>query len=371
MKHIHPFIFIFPLLAACAHDHGEGAHDGESEEGHAHGADEILLSPADAARFGVKVEGVAPAPFGEVLKTMGEILPVAADAATVSAPMTGTVCLASGITEGASLRAGQAVATIDPSGVVGGNPNESARVAVEAAKRELDRLEPLLKDGIVTRRDYNEALRAYEEARAAYSPAASRRTASAPIAGTLTALTVADGQYVEAGEPIATVARTGRLTLRALVPASEAGRLPRISTANISVPSLGIIPLEERGGRLMSASPGSSAATPGYVPVYFSFDNRGDIAPGRGVEAYLIGAPRTALTVASTAIAEQQGEHFVYVKHGDHSYSKIPVTLGSTDGLRTEVISGLHEGDSVVAAGTTFLRLAEVGRVEPEGHTHH
>lgn len=51
--------------------------------------------------------------------------------------------------------------------MAGGDVTENARVQVEAAKRELQRLEPLHAEGIVSTRDYNAALQAYEIAKAA------------------------------------------------------------------------------------------------------------------------------------------------------------------------------------------------------------
>lgn len=359
------------VTTACSHSHSD-SHAGEAEEGHDH-HDEIVMSPADAARFGVSAEAALKAPFCEIVKVSGEVLPAATDRAVVSAPTAGIVRLAPGLESGKTVKAGEVIASISAGNISGGDANQVAKATLDAAKRELDRITPLLKDGLVTKKDYNDALRAYEEARSAYSPRAASGRAASPISGVLSELLVSDGAYVEAGQPIATVARSQRLTLRALLPARHVDLLPRIASANF-VPSHSggdAVRLADRGGKLLSSSTSAGDNTPGYIPVYFTFDNHGDVVPGTPAEVYLIGSQKTdALTVPVGAISEQQGEKFVYVKVEDHAYAKHPVKIGRNDGQRVEILGGIAEGDSVVAVGTTFVRLAETSTVVPEGHSH-
>lgn len=364
-------VFVSVMFGACAHNHAD--EHGHKEEGHGHDHhDEIVMSPSDAARFGVRAEAISKAPFSEVIKTVGEIMPAASDRAVVSAPTAGIVRLARGIEVGANVRAGETVASVSAKNISGGDANSAAKANLNAAKRELDRLEPLLKDGLVTKKDYNEALRVYEEAKSSYSPTAAGGVASAPLAGVISELSVSDGAYVEAGQPIATIGRNNRLTLRALLPASEVAFLPRIATANFR-PSKGgdVISLADRKGALLSSSTSGSGSTPGYVPVYFSFDSNGDVIPGVPADIYLVGSAKAeALTVPLEAISEQQGEKFVYVKVDDHAYRKQNVKVGRSDGKRVEILTGINDGDSVVTVGSTFVRLAETSTVVPEGHSH-
>lgn len=362
------------MAAGCAHDHDHD-HDGdheESEEHHDH-HDDIVIAPKDAARFGIKAEAALKAPFSETVKVAGEILPAATDRSVVSAPTSGIVRLASGIEPGKTVKSGEVIASISSANISGGNVDKVAKATLDAAKRELDRMTPLLKDGLITKKDYNEALRAYEEAKNAYSPTAATGRATTSIAGIVSDLLVSDGAYVEAGQPIATVARSQRLTLKALLPVRYIDFLPRVASANIllSCAKGGAINLSERGGRLLSSSTSAGDATPGYLPVYFTFDNHGDVVPGTPVEVVLIGSQREdAISVPLTSISEQQGEMFVYLKEDDHAYEKCPVRVGRNDGFRVEILDGISEGDSVVASGTTFVRLAETSTVVPEGHSH-
>lgn len=368
-------VTILSLLAAgCAHHHDhDGDHEEESEDHHHDHHDDIVIAPKDAIRFGITAEAALKTPFSETVKVAGEILPAATDRSVVSAPTSGIVRLVPGIEPGKTVKAGEGIASISAANISGGSSDKVAKATLDAAKRELDRLTPLLKDGLITKRDYNEALRAYEEAKSAYSPVAASGRATASISGIVSDLLVSDGAYVEAGQPIATVARSQRLTLKALLPARYIDFLPRVSSANIllSASKGGAVNLAERGGKLLSSSTSAGDATPGYLPVYFSFDNHGDVVPGTPVEVILIGSQRDdAISVPLTAISEQQGEMFVYLKEDDHAYEKSPVRVGRNDGFRVEILEGISEGDSVVATGTTFVRLAETSTVVPEGHSH-
>ncbi|MCM1075784.1 MAG: efflux RND transporter periplasmic adaptor subunit [Bacteroides sp.] len=356
-------------VSGCSHGHNLEETD---EHGYHDHHDDIVMSPADASRFGVEVDVVRKVPFSETVKVSGEILPAASDRAVVAAPTAGIVRLAGGVEVGKTIGGNETVASISAGNVSGGDANRTAKATLDAAKRELDRITPLLADGIVTKKDYNDALRAYEEAKSAYSPVAATGRASSPITGIISELLVNDGSYVEAGQPIATVARSQRLTLKALLPARYSDILPRIVSANIRPShSESVFDLSDRGGKLLSSSSSAADATPGYTPVYFTFDNRGDIVPGSPTEVFLVGAQRSdVLTVPLSAISEQQGEKFVYVKEDDHAYEKRPVKVGRNDGLRVEILDGISEGDSIVSSGTTFVRLAETSTVVPEGHSH-
>jgi multidrug efflux pump subunit AcrA (membrane-fusion protein) len=124
------------------------------------------------------------------------------------------------------------------------------------------------------------------------------------------------------------------------------------------------------GASLISGA-GKSSSQPGYIPIYFTFNNDGTFIPGSMVEVYLIGASRdNVISVPVTALSEQQGDHFVYIKLDEEGYVKAPVKLGTRDGVRVEILDGVHAGDQVVVQGTTTVRLAETSSVVPEGHSH-
>lgn len=355
------------------HDHEHHAHQPSKAADH---DDEglIVLSSEQLKTLGVEAETVARGEFSEVIKVSGEISAMPGSEGAVAARQAGIVKLASGISAGVSVNAGRTIATVTARGMSGGDPNEAARVAYQAAKRELDRLTPLHKEGIVSTRDYNAVLQRVEETRVAMGTVSGSgaSAATAPVSGVITSIDVVDGQFVEAGQTIATISSNNALTLRADLPESRAGWLPGISGARFR-PTYSdvVIDVTAAGGKMVSR-PSASSASGGYIPVYFTLPKGSrEIINGTYCEVYLLGSTRQeVITVAEKAVSEQQGKYFVYVEKSPGHYEKRPVTIGLTDGERREILAGLQPGEHVVSKGMTFVKLAETSGAVPEGHSH-
>lgn len=385
------YIFVFCACMACSttpaedglghhHDHEHAdhddhdGHDDHDEDGdhdeHKHG-DEITLSPEMAKKFGVKTSVLKPDDFAEVIKVSGQIVPASGDQIVVSATTNGIITIAPGINVGKSIAAGTTVATISAKGISGGDTNEAARLSRDAAKKELDRVTPLYKEGIVSEKDYNEAVKAYNTAAASYSAPAASGTATSRSSGVITRLLVTSGQYVATGEPIAIVSQNTRLTLRADLPEKYYNFLPTVSSANFRPSySESTFSLADMGGSLLSA-PSASTAQNGYIPVFFTFNNNGQAVPGAYAEIYLLGATaHDVISVPVEALTENQGVYYAYVKVHDDAYEKRRIVTGRSNGKSVEVISGLNAGDCVVSDGAAVIRMAETSGNVPEGHSH-
>lgn len=368
-------------LAAChAKDDGDLGHhhhhheseaaahsDAEAEDNHG----EIVLDPHIAEQFGVKASAAEPGEFTTVVTVSGQIVDSPNSLAIVTAPTSGIVKFAPGISQGSRASVGMTVATISASQMSGGDANAVAKAALDAAKKELDRVTPLHADGIVSTKDYNAALQAYEQAKAAYSAAAASGRATAPASGVITSLMAQQGQYVNAGDPIASISSTSSLTLRADLPEKHYALLPQLSSANIKAPYADEwISLSTLGAKRVSA-PSSVSSQRGYVPVYFDFANDGSLIPGSYVNVKLLGNPRQGvIAVPVAAVSEQQGANFVYEQLDEDCYRKIPVKLGASDGINVEIVEGLSGGEKIVGEGMVAVRLAESSGVAPEGHSH-
>lgn len=367
-------------MTGCGHDHADehdhdDEHDHEAElhednHGHKHG-DEITLNPDAAKRFGVKVETIAPGEFVEVVKVSGQIMPSSGDRGVVSATTSGIFTLRPGLTVGSQVSPGASIGHISAEGITGGDPNVVARMEVESARRELERIMPLYKEGIVSQKDYYDAEARVRNAEAAYSAPAESGAATSRVGGIITELAVSNGEYVEAGQLLAVVSQNTRMTLRADMPQRYYTFLPHITGANFRPDYLDYaLKLSDMGGQKVSG-PSSAGATGGYIPVYFSFDNKAGVVPGAYAEVFLIGNRKAeALTVPLTAIVENQGNKYVYTRVHDNAYMKHLVTTGGDDGINVEILSGLTPGDQVVTEGARVVSMAETSSVAPPGHSH-
>ncbi len=356
------------LSFSCSHTH-DTAQESEVES-HNHGEDEIVLHAHDAEKFGVRTIKIATDTFNEIIPAFGKILNSPSGIATIVAPKAGQIKFAPGIVQGCAIRQGQSIGSISSTGVSGGDADKSAKARLDLAKRELDRLSPLLADGIITKREYNAAKAEYEQAKAEYSPAAASGAALSPISGSLTEMLVKTGDFVSAGQPVATVASDSELTLEIHVPARLYSSLASVEGANIRPAGSDYwISTQELDGKFKGKAPQSNNS--GFVSLFFALGNTGEIMPGSFVDVMLKGAPRSGIMlVPSGAVTEQQGAKFVYVRVDEDGYEKVPVTIGQTDGKSVEILSGLTPGMEIVSEGVTFVRLAETSGNVPEGHSH-
>ena len=358
-------------LTACSHknhDHDHEGHDHDAEiVDHDHNQEPdgiVVLHDEMAERFGVRVDTIYSAPMAGSIRCSAVIERAVGSEGIAAAPVAGIVRYR--VNLGQAVGAGSPLASVDASAVAGGNSNLAAKAALEAAEAEVNRLKPLYEERLVTAAEYQAAVTALGQARAAYSPAAAGSVAVAPIAGTVTALLAAEGEYVEAGAPVATVAADARLTLRAQTSADNYSRLRAVSDVRILTSDGRSVLLSTLGGK----SGGVSAAG-GYASVVFSFNNDGTFAPGSTVEAWLLSSGgEDVIALPLSAVTEQQGEYYVYKEVFPEHYLKTKVTLGQSDGERVEILAGVGENDRVVTAGVITLRLAENSGAVPSGHNH-
>ena len=374
------------ILAGCdSHSHHEG-HDHEHEghdhdeakeeaghEGHNHNG-EIEVSLERQKTFGITTDTVTVGDFNEVIHTSGQILSAMGDEMTVVAKSSGIISLGR-LTEGSAVGKGSLIATISSKDLGGGDQLAKAKAVYEAAKKEYERDVQLSKDNIVSESHLDQSRLAYEQAKAEYDALASGTTkdgnvsVTSPLGGFIKKLSVAQGDYVETGTPIAVVSQNRRLRLRADVSEKYYGLLSGIKDANfITSYSDQTYSLRGLNGRLLGY--GKASDVDYYVPVTFEFDNKGDLVAGSYVDVYLKSSSSSkAISVPASAVVEDQGIHYVFVQHDETGFFKREVKLGQSDGQRVLVKSGLNEGEVVVATGAVQVKLASVTAV-PAGHTH-
>ena len=369
------------LLGACgehAHEHGEEGHSHEEEmhagekAGH---SDEIILAPEKAKAAAVEAETVRAGSFRNVIHTSGQVLAAQGEEATVVAASSGVVSFSRKVAEGMQVGKGTELLSVSAAHIQDGDPVQKAKVAYEKAKEEYERAQKLVSSQIVSQKDFAALREAYENARLTYEalkPSKSGKGVSvkSPISGFIKACLVKEGDYVTVGQPLMTVTQTRRLVLKAEVSERYYAQLSQVVSANFQTPyNNKVYSLENLGGKLLSFGK-SSGDTSYYVPVTFEFDNRGDMVPGSFVEVYLLSGERSGvLSLPLSALTEEQGVYFVYLKLDEECYKKQEVKLGTSDGSRVEILSGIKDGDTVVTRGAIHVKLASASNAIP-AHTH-
>ena len=358
---------------ADAHAH---VHEGHSHDhGHAHGSnpDEIIFAPEKAKAAGVASMEIQPKSFRQVIKASGEVQAAQGNESTIVANVAGVVSFQRSVTEGMQVGKGAAIMTISASKLQDGDPAERARIAYEAAKADFDRASRLVESQIVSQKEFNAIKEKYENARLAYEALSKNQTksgvaVSAPMGGYIKNLLVKEGDYVAVGQPLATVTQNNRLFLRADVSERYYKYLNGITSANFKTPyDNQVYELEALNGKLLSY--GKSAGS-FYVPVTFSFDNKGDIIPGSFVEIYLLSKDmENTIVLPVEALTEEQGLYFIYIQKCAESYKKQEVKLGASNGKEVQILSGVTPGDKVVVKGAYHVKLASASNALP-AHSH-
>lgn len=358
---------------ACSGTNKNDDHSIHNEETHEHAHSGLIkFDDHKAKEFGVRNEKIDASEFSDAISVSGQIESKAADEGIVTATRSGIFMLSPNINTGVKVSAGSAIGNIRVTSVQGSDPSVEATAVRDAAKRELDRLTPLHKDGVISTKTYNEALAAYEQAEAALKSTRQGSTSVvSPKSGVITQLLVKSGEYVEAGQKVAVISGNMQLILRADVPEKYIRNISTIETANFRVASSDeTFSLGDLNGKILSSG-SAGIAENGYITLYFSFDNNGKITPGSFAEINLIsGKRKSVISVPKEAIVEISGNKCVYTRHGEGLYEKHVVATGASDGIRVEIKSGLNSGEDVVVKGAQTVRMAETSATAVPGHTH-
>ena len=286
--------------------------------------------------------------------------------------------------EGALVKAGDLLFTIDPAPYEAAVAQREGQVAqseakVKLARLELDRGNKLIENRTISQSILDQRQNAFVEAQASLRTAkAALQSAKlelgytkvrAPVAGKVGRIEITVGNLVAAGstspalttlvsvDPIyASFNAAEEIVSRALaeLPASSAA-LPPLDRIPVEIETLGgTRPVR---GKLQLIDNQVDAAS-GTIAVRAVFDNPGGrLIPGQFVRIRM-GTPKPEhrILISERAIGTDQDKKFVFVVDGDNKIAYRPVELGrSTDGGHI-VESGLTSGERIVVNGLQRVR---------------
>ncbi len=321
-------------------------------------------------------------PFGQVIKTTAQVQSSQGDEIIVSAKTNGIVMISgNAVLEGKDVSKGQVLFSISGSEMADNNITvrySEAKNNLEKAKADFERSTELAKDKIVSAKDLLSAKNQYDNAKAVFDNlntnfSATGQSVKSPMSGFVKQVLVKNGTYVEAGQPIVVVAQNKTLLLNAEVQQKYASMLGSIASANIrTVQDNQTYSLEQLNGKVLSFGKATNSDN-FLIPVAIQIDNTGSFTAGGFVEVYLKTVTNTlALTVPTTSLLEDQGAFFVYVQVTPELFEKREVKIGGTDGMLTEIRTGLSSDERVVTKGAILIKLAQAtGSLDAHsGHVH-
>lgn len=291
---------------------------------------------------------------------------------------------------GSMVKAGQVVAYLAPR--LGGETDvatlrlevDRARLAVEQARVERERLEGLLKLEAIPEKRMHDATVQEKLAQAELS-AAQQRVATfggsgggialkSPVTGTIVMVGATPGAAVTEGQTVVHVADLKRLWLEARLPESAVSQITRpdgafFTTGEDATP----ISLEASKNARLVAFGGMVDPATRTVPVIFEFDNpEGRLRAGMNIHANIYtGRSTQGVAIPASALVDDGGMPVVYVLREGESFERRVITAGPRDGDWVAVQSGLKASERVVTLGAYQVRLAATAPAAiGHGHAH-
>ena len=177
-------------------------------------------------------------------------------------------------------------------------------------------------------------------------------TVTTPIGGVIRTLGVRAGMTVAAGQTLAEVNGLGTVWVNASVPAAVADTLGVGQTAQVAVAG---DRAGTRNGKIAAILPEVSGETR-TLQVRIELPNPGGaLRPGGFATVVFAGPPRPALVVPSEAVIRTGKRSLVMLALPGGRFQPAEVQLGAESGGRTEVLSGLREGEKIVASGQFLI----------------
>ncbi|MBN8922888.1 MAG: efflux transporter periplasmic adaptor subunit [Rhodanobacter sp. 68-29] len=271
---------------------------------------------------------------------------------------------------GQQVQRGQLLAVIDSGDLAQAYADaDKARDALNLAGKTLERARGVQQAGGTATKDLEAAQSGYVQAQAESRRAQTRLAAlggsaaakggarpmqvRAPIAGTITALSVAPGMYVnDATTPMMTIANIDRLWITAQVPEDALGQVARGQAATASVPAW---PSRVFRGAVASVGAVLDPASR-RDPVRIAIDNADHaLKPGMYARAGIAVAQPAQVFVPESALLMNNDSTTVFVEVAPWMFERRAVELSYDESAGARVLKGLEAGDRVVVAGGVLL----------------
>ena len=359
--------------------------DHEAEEAFAasagaHSSEEIIFTKEQAWEIDFATIELIPQDFKSVIPVSGKLEALPTNMTSLIAPTEGIVRFVKNLVPGQKVKKGEILFTIDAGQLTSDNIStkyHEARVAFEKAETDLKRAEKLVEENIVSDKEYRQFKYDYDVAKLSFENISKnfskgRQTVKANQSGIISDLTIRAGNFVNEGQQMGKIISLKKLLLHANLPQNNYEDIEKIASANFKTAySDKTYSTHDLNGKLISISKTPSEEN-GYLSVYFEIDNPGELTAGLFTEIFLeANSSEEVICIPISALIENEGHYHVYVQEDGEGYMSHDVTIGSNNGLKAIVKTGLKSGDRLVTKGAYRIKLASMsGELPTHGHVH-
>lgn len=318
------------------------------------------IAGQQAFGFPPPVVEVVEAQKGEIEVVVSALGTLQADQAIVLRPEITGIVTSIDFKDGERIEAGDVVIKLDDRDLKARVAQAEARLTLTQANYQ--RAERLLKQGSGTARARDEALNDFKSAEAevaAARTALDRATITAPFSGIIGLRQVSIGQYLTAGQDIATLADVDNLRIDFQVSEVFLTQVKRGQNVKVTFDAL---PGEEYEGIISAVDPVVSIDGRS-LSVRALIRNEGDrLRPGLfGRIEIVVDTRDSILLPESSIVASPAGGNAVF-QVVDGKAQMTPVKIGERRPGQVEILSGVEPGALVIFAGQ--LKVQDGGEVE-------
>jgi len=359
-----------------SHGHDDRHEEAGERKAEAGQESDIAMTEAQINTNGIAVDTAGPAMIQERLHLPAQIKVNAERTVVLASPAAGIVQSVP-VSVGTPVKKGQSLVVIQSPSVAQWRADySSAQQRLKLARTTYQREKSLWDERISARQDLDAAEGALREAEitaraagqrfaalgiAAGDGVSSSVTVRAPLGGVVVEKPVAAGQATDETKPLLTIADLSQVWVEASVPADS---LAQVATGMPAKVSINAAP-KQLDGMVSFVGPILGEATR-MATARVALPNPGlRLRPGMLATVDLLGQQANMpVTVASDAVQAIHERSVVFIRTAT-GFRPRNVTVGRSDGKRTEIVSGLAAGTRYAASGS-FLLKADLGKSETE-----
>lgn len=230
----------------------------------------------------------------------------------------------------------------------------SSRARKELATMEEERVRTLFQKNLVSQRDFDTAVNSLKTADAAVrvTEAQIRKTSlCAPFSGRMSLRFVSVGSYVDATTLIATLHDDSRVKVDFTFPEKYAGKLKNGDKISFTTGGK----TERFSGTIYAITPKIDPATRAIRARALASNVGGALVPGGFASIEIPMRDRPGVTVPAYTVIPEMKAHKVLLCRNGRAVEQV-VDVGVRNEKEVEILSGLAQGDTVIATGLLQIR---------------
>ena len=316
----------------------------------------------------------------DVISTSGVWMPAPGSVKSLVAKSNGVVDIAvTNLTEGTQVKRGQLLINVSSQGLASNNLSTEiakARSNFEQSKAEYERKKQLYESKIVPKAEFEKVESNFEIAKSNYQSLSSGvsgggKQIRAPFDGYITAINVANGDYVDQGVSLVTVGTHQSRVLKTQIAPSYGLTMENVQGIWYQTKDGQWSNVASSGGSILSIAKDVDNNRP-LISVFAQVNDDIEMPEGSLTQVQIAMGNATQNTmIPVNALLEDYGSYSVMVQLSGESFERRPVKIGKRNGENVEVLQGLEVGEVVVTTGAYQVKMASMsGSTPAHGHDH-